>query len=158
LQRIGKGRFTDIIAELTAGYSCGNINKWDEITGNFNAVLDAKVFINMNEAKDNDEGKRADFNVLKSIVTEEVLTINEKNVPRVESENVVNFCPWTDAGYKNQTNFRLSMEEKCIYKKKQIDGRELWRMILKPEFYPLFDGLVEPKDDDELGISVEDSA
>jgi hypothetical protein len=256
LQRIGKGRFTDTIAELTAGYSNGNINKWDYISGTFNALLNGMVFINMNEANNNDEGKRANFNTLKSIVTEHELTINEKNVPKVTSENVVNFCltsnneypiviekgdgrylicecnpehkgdqaywndlckdiedrmtnepkkefydnlftffmkrdismfepslipmtegkvkltkrslggvdriiltsyakfkvgiPWSeikelwrDYGFKNQSNFKLAVEEKCEYKKKQVYKHECWRMILKKEYYSLYDDLVE---------------
>jgi hypothetical protein len=92
LQGIGKGRFTDILAELTAGYSNGNINKWDDITGNFNTMLDGNVFIVMNEARDTEEVKRADFDVFKSLVTEEDVVVNEKNVPKVQSQNVVNFC------------------------------------------------------------------
>ncbi|KAI5520149.1 phage plasmid primase P4 family, partial [Trichomonas vaginalis G3] len=38
LQGTGKNRFTDIISELLAGYSCKNITEIGELTGNFNSV------------------------------------------------------------------------------------------------------------------------
>jgi hypothetical protein len=99
LQGIGKGRFTDIIAELTAGYSIGNINRMEDIAGEFNSLLDGKVFVTLNEAKNSSEERQGNFDVLKSAITEEKFIINEKNVPRIEAQNVVNLCISTNNEY-----------------------------------------------------------
>jgi hypothetical protein len=99
LQGVGKGRFCDVVAELFAGYSNPNINKIDEITGQFNAVLEGKVLIVLNEARSVDEEKNTNYDVLKSITTDETFTINEKNVPRFYAENVVNLIISTNNVY-----------------------------------------------------------
>jgi hypothetical protein len=96
---VGKGRFTDITAVLTSGYSASNINKMDEVKGNFNAVLLSKVFLVLNEIKNVGEEKNANYDNLKSIITDESYTINEKNIPRFEAENVNNLVVVTNHNY-----------------------------------------------------------
>ena len=91
LQGIGKNRFTDIISELTAGYSCKNVTEINELTGTFNSVVENKMFIVLNEMKNNGDDRLANFNTLKSIITDDVIRINEKNQPRRTAENVANF-------------------------------------------------------------------
>ena len=91
LQGIGKNRFTDVIAELLAGYECGNVTEIGELTGNFNSIVEHKMFIVLNELKNCGEDRMANFNALKSIITDPIIRINEKNQPRRTSENVGNF-------------------------------------------------------------------
>ena len=49
------------------------------------------MFIVLNELKNCGEDRMANFNALKSIITDPIIRINEKNQPRRTSENVGNF-------------------------------------------------------------------
>ena len=91
LQGIGKNTFTDVISELLAGYSAKNITDISELTGNFNSVVESKMFIVLNELSNCGVNCFADFNSLKSIITDDTIRINEKNQPRRTAENVANF-------------------------------------------------------------------
>ena len=91
LQGIGKNTFTDVLAEMLAGYSENNVTEIGELTGNFNSVVEAKMLIVLNELKNVGDDRLANFNSLKSIITDKLIRINEKNQPRRTSENVANF-------------------------------------------------------------------
>ena len=91
LQGIGKNTFTDVLAEMLAGYSENNVTEIGELTGNFNSVVEAKMLIVLNELKNVGDDRLANFNSLKSIITDKLIRINEKNQPRRTSENVGNF-------------------------------------------------------------------
>jgi len=99
LQGIGKNRFTDIISELMAGYSCKNVTDINELTGNFNSVVENKMLIVLNELKNNGEDRMVNFNALKSVITDDTIRINEKNQPRRTAENVANFIFCTNNAY-----------------------------------------------------------
>ena len=99
LQGIGKNRFTDIISELLAGYSCKNVTDMNELTGSFNSVVENKMLIVLNELKNNGEDRMVNFNALKSIITDDTIRINEKNQPRRTAENVANFIFCTNNAY-----------------------------------------------------------
>jgi hypothetical protein len=97
LQRIGKNRFTDVVCEMLSGYSEANVTDISEMTGNFNSVVENKMIIIMNEvgnAKDNNSARGtygiANWDSMKSIITDTTIRINEKNEPRRTSENVAN--------------------------------------------------------------------
>ncbi|KAA6384833.1 MAG: hypothetical protein EZS28_019640 [Streblomastix strix] len=89
-QGIGKNRFTDVIAELTSRYSCSNITNIDEFTGRFNSVVENKMFAVLNEMMNYNESKKGIATVMKSIISDESIRINEKNQPRRTAENVMN--------------------------------------------------------------------
>ncbi|KAH7814946.1 putative Poxvirus D5 protein [Monocercomonoides exilis] len=91
IQGIGKNRFTDVISELFAGYSSRNVTEVGELTGNFNSVVESKMLIVLNELKNCGDDRLANFNALKSVITENIIRINEKNQPRRTAENVANF-------------------------------------------------------------------
>ena len=91
LQGIGKNRFTDVLCELTAGYSEKNITDIQELTGNFNSVVENKMLLILNELRNFGEDRMVNFNSLKSIITDNTIRINEKNQPRRTAENVGNF-------------------------------------------------------------------
>ena len=133
LQGIGKNRFTDIISELLAGYSERNINEIEELTGNFNSIVENKMLLVLNEMKNNGEDRMVNFNSLKSKITDNTIRINEKFQPRHTAENVANFIFCTnnsfpvkiEAGdrryvvlqvsgkYKGQFNYFNSLMESC---------------------------------------------
>ena len=91
LQGIGKGTFTDILCELFNGYSSPNVTDITELTGTFNSVVENKMLIILNELKNCGEERGANWNALKSIITENEIRINEKNMARRDGENVANF-------------------------------------------------------------------
>ena len=99
LQGIGKNRFTDIISELLSGYSAKNVTEISELTGNFNSVVENKILIVLNELKNVGDDRLANFNALKSIITDDTIRINEKNQPRRTAENVANFIFCTNNPY-----------------------------------------------------------
>ena len=92
-QGCGKTIFTDVLCDLMNRYSERNITKMEELTGKFNAVLENKMLIVVNELKGSYEGDvsiSSDFNELKSIITDKQVRINEKKQPRRTAENVTN--------------------------------------------------------------------
>ncbi|KAA6362048.1 MAG: hypothetical protein EZS28_042425, partial [Streblomastix strix] len=88
-QGIGKNGFTDVIAEQTNRYNCPNITNIDEFTGNFNSVVENKMFSVLNEMT-NYDSKKSVATVMKSIISYPTIRINEKNQPRRTAENVMN--------------------------------------------------------------------
>jgi putative DNA primase/helicase len=98
-QGIGKGRFSDVVAELISGYSQQNITDIAELTGTFNSVVEGNMLIVLNEIRNVGEERMANFDSLKSIITEDKIRINEKNMPRREAENVANFIFITNNSY-----------------------------------------------------------
>lgn len=133
LQGVGKNRFTDILCELLAGYSERNINEIEELTGNFNSIVENKMLLVLNEMKNNGEDRMVNFNSLKSKITDNTIRINEKFQPRHTAENVANFIFCTnnafpvkiEAGdrryvvlqvsgkYKGQFNYFKSLMNSC---------------------------------------------
>lgn len=105
LQGIGKNRFTDVLCELLSGYSLRNVTEISELTGNFNSVVENKMLIILNELKNAGEDRMANFNALKSIITDNTIRINEKNQPRRTSENISNFI------FVTNNSFPIKIEE-----------------------------------------------
>ncbi|KAA6368749.1 MAG: hypothetical protein EZS28_035724 [Streblomastix strix] len=96
-QGIGKNRFTDVIAELTNRYSCPNITNIDEFTGDFNSVVENKMFSVLNEMRNYNDSKKGIVTVMISIISDEFIRLNEKNQPRRTAENVMNIIYVTNA-------------------------------------------------------------
>ncbi|KAA6381615.1 MAG: hypothetical protein EZS28_022858 [Streblomastix strix] len=96
-QRIGKNRFTDVIAELTSRYSCSNITNIDEFTGRFNSVVENKMFAVLNEMMNYNYSKKGVATVMKSIISDLTIRINEKNQPKRIAEKVMNIIYVTNA-------------------------------------------------------------
>ncbi|KAA6368696.1 MAG: hypothetical protein EZS28_035776 [Streblomastix strix] len=94
---IGKNRFTDVIAELTSRYSCSNITNIDEFTGRFNSVVENKMFAVLNEMMNYNDSKKGVATIMKSIISDLTIRINEKNQPRRTAENVMNIIYVTNA-------------------------------------------------------------
>ncbi|KAA6391784.1 MAG: hypothetical protein EZS28_012690 [Streblomastix strix] len=96
-QGIGKNRFTDVIAEITSRYCCSNITNIDEFTGRFNSVVENKMFAVLNEMMKYNDSKKGVATVMKSIILDLTIKINEENQPGRTVENVVNIIYVTNA-------------------------------------------------------------
>ncbi|KAA6383091.1 MAG: hypothetical protein EZS28_021384 [Streblomastix strix] len=96
-QGIGKTRFIDVIAELTSRYSCPNITNIDQFTGRFNSVVESKIFAILNEIMNYNDSKKGVATIMKSIISDLTIRINEKNQPKRTAENVMNIIYVTNA-------------------------------------------------------------
>ncbi|KAH7816428.1 putative Poxvirus D5 protein [Monocercomonoides exilis] len=99
LQGIGKNIWTNVLVELLAGYSYPNVTEIAELTGQFHSIVEGKMLIVLNELKNVGDDRTANFDALKSIITDSTIRINEKNQPRRTAENVANFIFVTNHTY-----------------------------------------------------------
>lgn len=91
-QGTGKNTFfTDIICKLMARYANENITSIDSVIGKFNAVLENKKLLILNELQSIDSNKYLNSDALKSVITDKSININQKNEPERLCENVANF-------------------------------------------------------------------
>ena len=77
-QGTGKGTFFELIRKIWR-YTTLVVQDVKEVVGDFNGGLEQHYFVLMDEALFAGDGKSA--NALKSMVTEPVMRINEKNQP-----------------------------------------------------------------------------
>lgn len=89
----GKTIFTDIISELFGIYCISNCNKIESILGQFNASIENKMLIVLNEVRDQNSNYKFsyDSDELKTVITERKMIINDKNIPSRSGSNVANF-------------------------------------------------------------------
>ena len=99
LQGTGKGTFTNVLCEMLVGYSDANITELNDITGRFNAKLENKKLLILNEAKNAGDDRMANFDSLKSKITDPLVNIEEKNQPRRTVENVGNYIICTNNAF-----------------------------------------------------------
>ena len=90
-QGTGKNKFfTDIICKLMARYANENVSSIESIVGKFNAVLENKKLLVLNELQSIDANKYLNSDALKSVITDKSININQKNEPERQCENVAN--------------------------------------------------------------------
>ena len=99
LQGIGKGTFVKCLTRLFDGYVNANITNMDELTGQFNTAIEGVMLCVCNELKNVGEERSANFDCLKSVVTEYDIRYNEKGVPRRDGENNANFIFMSNNAY-----------------------------------------------------------
>ena len=90
-QGTGKNVFTNVICKLMARYANENITSIESIVGKFNAVLENKKLLVLNELQSIDANKYLNSDALKSVITDSKVNINQKNEPERLAENVANF-------------------------------------------------------------------
>ena len=90
-QGTGKNVFTNVICKLMARYANENITSIESIVGRFNAVLENKKLLVLNELQSIDANKYLNSDALKSVITDSKVNINQKNEPERLAENVANF-------------------------------------------------------------------
>ncbi len=103
-QGVGKGTFTDVLCEMLSPYSAQNVTDMAELTGSFNSIVEGRTLIVLNEVKNAGADKYANFDALKSIITDGTIRINEKCQPRHTAENVANFIFCTNNAFPVRMN------------------------------------------------------
>ena len=90
-QGTGKNVFTNVICKLMSRYANDNVTSIESVVGKFNAVLENKKLIILNELQSIDSNKYLNSDALKSIITDKKININQKNEPERLTDNVANF-------------------------------------------------------------------
>ena len=97
IHRAGKGTWTDIICELTAGHSQPNINNVADIVGDFNKCIENKAIVVLNEQQDKNGKPTKIIGALKSKTTDPMTSVGDKHEPKRVVENVMNLIICTNA-------------------------------------------------------------
>ena len=89
----GKTMFTTVICRLFDTYAIPNIANIDDVVGQFNAVIENKMIVVLNEvnATENTANKRSIHNRLKTLITDSFTIINRKGIDQYQADNVSNF-------------------------------------------------------------------
>jgi phage/plasmid-associated DNA primase len=82
MQGCGKNIFTNVLCKLIGRYAKSNVTTIQELTGNYNSTTESQMLIVLNELKNCGEERAANFDALKSLITDKPLRFNEKNQPR----------------------------------------------------------------------------
>lgn len=90
VQGAGKNRFTDAICKILEPYSEKNVTKMSELTGRYNGVVAGKTFIVLNEARQMNSSYNAATDAMKSIITDDVIRVNDKYVQAKTTTNTLN--------------------------------------------------------------------
>ncbi len=95
-QGTGKGMFTDIISDLIGCYAWRNAERACDVTGKNNGNLENKMFVVLNEARDANSKRCLEGDLMKSLITEDSMNIEDKYVKSHNAENVLNFIMCTN--------------------------------------------------------------
>ena len=98
-QGTGKNIFTNVICKLMARYANENITSIESIVGRFNAVLENKKLLVLNELQSIESNKYLNSDALKSVISDKRININQKNEPERLCENVANFIMVSNNNY-----------------------------------------------------------
>lgn len=134
IQGTGKTTFTDVLSEMLRGYSEPNITNIEHITGKFNRTIENKMLIVLNEVKNAGNERFANFDCLKSIITERYIQIEEKNQPARTAENVANliFCTNHSMPIKIEASDRRYVVTRCNSKysgHNTLERKTYWRNL-----------------------------
>ena len=86
----GKNTFTDQICKLLGDYANEN-TKSDSIFGTFNGALFNKKLLVCNEMQSFENSKKLNYDLLKTLITENTMDINLKHKDEIHVENICNF-------------------------------------------------------------------
>ena len=76
---------------MYGNFSLPNVQNLNQITGNFNSLLMDKVFVVCNELKEISQNSKADFESLKSNITESERVINQKHEKEINTHIFENY-------------------------------------------------------------------
>lgn len=88
-QGSGKNTFTNVLAEILTGYSEINITSLEDLTSDYNMVLENKKLIICNELGSLIKSK-TDFDKLKSIWTDNIFRVGDKYIAKRQAELPIN--------------------------------------------------------------------
>ena len=104
---VGKNLITNMLCSyLTRTFSCSNLSM-EHITDKFNSVLDDMKLVIVNECP---KGKK-EVDKLKQFITDDEITINEKNVKQITKQNLTNLIilsNYMDTSTIESTDRRIS--------------------------------------------------
>jgi hypothetical protein len=146
--------FTNIICKILDLYAIPNMDRIDDILGNFNHLRENKKLIVLNEIGNNE----ADQNHIKSVITDETFIKQGKGTNQVECENVNNIIITTnnDNPVVIQENDRRFCVIQCSNKyaapraKAKDAATEKQREINYQYFEPIFNERDDPEFYDTL--------
>ena len=135
----GKTTFTNVLSKLLYGYSNDNVNDIKLITGGFNGLNENKKLIICNELKNVGEERFANFDVLKSLITETSIIINEKFIRARPAKNIASyiFVSNYSVPIKIEDGDRryLCIEANSSKSNDRQYWKELYKIIDSDEFY-----------------------
>ena len=74
----GKNITTDVFCNLLGIYANSNIANMSDVVGNFNSIIEGIKLAVLNEVKPVSSSRKVDFDVLKSLISEKMFTMNAK--------------------------------------------------------------------------------
>jgi hypothetical protein len=83
--------FTDVISQLFGRYAISNENNINNILGRFNSSFENKILVICNELQSFDNARYLNTDCLKSLITDNICTIESKFVNSRTIDNVSNF-------------------------------------------------------------------
>jgi phage/plasmid-associated DNA primase len=96
-QGSGKTLFTNILCHLLGDYALPNIKDPQNITGHFNAIIESKKLIILNELVScDDNNAHIEYNNFKTTITEEDLEITQKGRDPRMTQNIINLIITTN--------------------------------------------------------------
>jgi hypothetical protein len=99
-QGCGKNsQFSDQLARLLSGYCNKNVTDVDDICGEVNTGIEGNLLVVANELTNAGEGRYANFDALRSVITDDTITVNQKNIAKRIAQNVANFMFITNNSY-----------------------------------------------------------
>ncbi len=88
----GKNTLTDFLLDYVIGKNAGaDFSGLADITKRFNSRMQSKVLAVVNEASSAKDSFRADFNKMKTLITDSTLTIEQKGRETYDVDNLLNF-------------------------------------------------------------------
>ena len=135
----GKNAITDILCVMMGIYADPNLTDMNMITGNFNSALVNKHLIILNELGQTEDEAQKNWDIMKALVTQKAIGINEKNVAYRTVQNVVNFI--IVSNHFNPVRLeegdrRYLMIKVCdMYAGNTDYFNNLWASVSHPDFY-----------------------
>ena len=130
--------FTDVVCKLMARYANENVTSIESVVGKFNAVLENKKLLILNELQSVDVNKYLNSDALKSVITDSKININQKNEPERLTENVANFMMVSNNMFPVKIE---GTDRRYVVTRTSDEHKEDWNYFNKlsdsftPEFY-----------------------
>ena len=95
-QGTGKGTLIEFMELLLRSINVVSVSGVNEVTGKFNSLLQSKRLININEMSSTKEEFKANFDKIKSFITDPTMKIEPKGVNPYTINNISNFILFTN--------------------------------------------------------------
>ena len=114
-QGAGKGIVGEFLVKLLGTHCAGKTEDLEKVTGRFNGFLERKALIILDDTSSADSYKTGCWNKLKSLITDEVQTIEKKGLETCTIKNTCSFMMFTNqtAGVKIEASDRRMCVLRC---------------------------------------------